>query len=74
MMMKKLILFVIFSVVAVNAVMARTSTTNPVAAPEAVVVCGNARFTVLTSRLIRMEWAVCLLYDSGTSGCIFEMR
>ena len=30
---------------------------NPVAAPEAVVVCGNARFTVLTDRLIRMEWA-----------------
>ena len=30
---------------------------NPVARPEATVVCGNARFTVLTSRLIRMEWA-----------------
>ncbi len=30
---------------------------NPKAAPEAVVVCGNARFTVLTDRLIRMEWA-----------------
>ena len=30
---------------------------NPVAAPEAIVVCGNARFTVLTDRLIRMEWA-----------------
>ena len=30
---------------------------NTVARPEATVVCGNARFTVLTSRLIRMEWA-----------------
>ena len=30
---------------------------NPVAAPEATVVMGNARFTVLTDRLIRMEWA-----------------
>ena len=30
---------------------------NPVANPKATVVCGNARFTVLTSRLIRMEWA-----------------
>ena len=30
---------------------------NPIARPEATVVCGNARFTVLTSRLIRMEWA-----------------
>ena len=38
---------------------------NPVACPEAVVVCGNARFTVLTDRLIRMEWA-----DDG----VFEDR
>ena len=30
---------------------------NPVADPKAVVVLGNARFTVLTSQLIRMEWA-----------------
>lgn len=30
---------------------------NPVANPDAVVVSGNARFTVLTSRLVRMEWA-----------------
>jgi len=31
--------------------------TNPVADPAAVVVSGNARFTVLTPQLIRMEWA-----------------
>ncbi|MBO4756262.1 MAG: DUF4968 domain-containing protein, partial [Bacteroidales bacterium] len=30
---------------------------NPVANPEAVVVEGHARFTVLTDRLIRLEWA-----------------
>ena len=30
---------------------------NPVADPDAVVQMGNARFTVLTSRLIRMEWS-----------------
>ncbi|MGD0841683.1 MAG: TIM-barrel domain-containing protein [Candidatus Acidiferrales bacterium] len=30
---------------------------DPVADPRAVVRFGNARFTVLTSRLIRMEWA-----------------
>ncbi len=30
---------------------------NPVADPKAVVQQGNARFTVLTDRLIRMEWA-----------------
>ncbi len=30
---------------------------NPVADEKAQVICGNARFTVLTDRLIRMEWA-----------------
>ncbi len=30
---------------------------NPKARPEAEVVSGNARFTVLTDRLIRMEWS-----------------
>ena len=30
---------------------------NPVAKKQAQVVCGNARFTVLTDRLIRMEWS-----------------
>ena len=30
---------------------------NPVARPEAQVVVGNARFTVLTDRLVRMEWS-----------------
>ncbi|MDR3723179.1 MAG: glycoside hydrolase family 31 protein [Terracidiphilus sp.] len=31
--------------------------TNPVAAPQAAVVFGNVRFTVLTPQLIRMEWS-----------------
>ncbi len=29
---------------------------NPIANPKAVVTSGNARFTVLTDRLVRMEW------------------
>ena len=32
-------------------------TNNPVADPKAIVIAGQARFTVLTSQLIRMEWA-----------------
>ena len=36
---------------------ANTDTPNPLADPQAIVVCGNARFTVLTSRMIRMEWS-----------------
>jgi len=30
---------------------------NPVANPDSVIVCGHARFTLLTARLIRMEWS-----------------
>ncbi|MGN1210627.1 MAG: TIM-barrel domain-containing protein [Candidatus Cryptobacteroides sp.] len=30
---------------------------NPKANPEATVICGNARFTVLTPKLLRMEWS-----------------
>ncbi len=30
---------------------------NPVAHPDAIVISGNARFTVLTSGVVRMEWA-----------------
>ncbi len=30
---------------------------NPVANPKAVVILGHVRFTVLTSKLVRMEWA-----------------
>lgn len=30
---------------------------NPIADPAAVVEYGNARFTVLSDRLIRMEWS-----------------
>lgn len=30
---------------------------NPKAQEQATVVCGNARFTVLTDRLVRMEWS-----------------
>jgi alpha-glucosidase (family GH31 glycosyl hydrolase) len=32
------------------------TTDNPVAAPGQTVTCGNARFTVLTPQLVRMEW------------------
>ncbi|MBO5874903.1 MAG: DUF4968 domain-containing protein, partial [Alistipes sp.] len=35
----------------------KAATDNPKADEKAVVVAGNARFTVLTSQLIRMEWA-----------------
>ena len=40
---------------------------NPKAAPEATVVCGNARFTVLTDRLIRMEWSEDGIFEDRAS-------
>ncbi len=46
-----------FSVLALLLCCAGAFAQNPVASPEAQVVEGNARFTVLTDRLIRMEWA-----------------
>ena len=33
------------------------SNDNPKANEKAVIIAGNARFTVLTSQMIRMEWA-----------------
>ena len=40
---------------------------NPVASPEAVVRFENARFTVLTDRLIRMEWAEDGVFEDRSS-------
>jgi len=40
---------------------------NPTAKPEACVVCGNARFTVLTDKLIRMEWSKDSLFEDRAS-------
>ena len=42
---------------AVTKAAADENATNPVADPKAIVTLGNARFTVLTPQLIRMEWA-----------------
>jgi len=44
---------------------------HPVASPKAIVEAGNARFTVLTPRLIRMEWAEDGVFeDRATLGVI----
>jgi alpha-glucosidase len=40
---------------------------NPVADPRAVVKFGNARFTVLTPRMIRMEWAADRKFEDHAS-------
>ncbi|HLY27014.1 MAG TPA: TIM-barrel domain-containing protein [Aggregatilineales bacterium] len=37
---------------------------NPDAQPGSVVTCGSARFTLLTSRLVRMEWAPAKAFEN----------
>src|SRR5215475_7136505 len=38
----------------------------PVATAGSTVICGNARFTMLTSRLVRMEWSAGAFEDRAT--------
>ena len=54
--MKKILLFLVLLAGHATGLSAWAQN-NPQAQPGAIVVDGNARFTVLTDRLIRMEWA-----------------
>ena len=47
---------------------------NPVADPAAVVVEGNARFTLLTDRLVRMEWSEDGVFEDRASLAIVNRR
>ena len=47
---------------------------DPVANPEATVVFGNARFTVLTDRLIRLEWAQDGVFEDRASLAVVNRR
>jgi alpha-glucosidase len=47
---------------------------NPVADPKAVVVLGNARFTVLTPQLIRMEWSADGKFEDHASFVFINRR
>ena len=53
----KLLSLLLATLLGTAAATAAPETPNPQANPGAVVLSGNARFTVLTDRLIRMEWA-----------------
>ena len=47
---------------------------TPKADPEATVICGKARFTVLTDRLIRMEWSENGLFEDRASLAIVNRK
>lgn len=49
-------------------------TYNPKADPAAEVVCGNARFTVLTPKLIRMEWSADGTFEDRATLAIVNRR
>ena len=50
------------------------ATDNPIADPKAVIVSGNARFTVLTPELIRMEWAADGKFEDHASFVFINRR
>ena len=52
----------------------REAADNPVADPKAVVSLGNARFTVLTPELIRMEWAADGKFEDHASFVFLNRR
>ena len=54
--------------------LARQDADNPVADPKAVVTVGNARFTVLTPELIRMEWAADGKFEDHASFVFLNRR
>lgn len=47
---------------------------NPVADPKAIVTIGNARFTVLTPQLIRMEWSADKKFEDHASFVFINRR
>ena len=69
--MKRLLLSLMFLALCAGAF---ATEGDPKADPAATVVCGNARFTVLTDRLIRMEWAADGIFEDRASLAIINRR
>ncbi len=59
---------------ALHAAGAETTVTDPVADPRAEIRVGHARFTVLTSRMIRMEWAADGKFEDHASFVFLNRR
>ncbi len=62
-----LVLAVAVAIVCVAAPVARAQAMAPMADPHAVVVSGQVRFTVLTPRMIRMEWSEAKAFEDRAS-------
>lgn len=67
-------LLALTTLVAGSALPAECQAENPIADPKAVVVSGQARFTVLTPQLIRMEWAAGSQFEDHASLVFLNRR
>jgi len=63
-----------FAVLLFAAAGLRAQTNNPAADPRAVVISGQARFTVLTPQLIRMEWSADSHFEDHASLVFINRR
>ena len=72
--MKRLFSSLIVLVAALNLAQAQTETLNPVADPQAVVSCGQARFTVLTPQMIRIQWSERQQFEDRATFAIVNRR
>lgn len=65
--MKRLLYTIIILAVTFALANSQKQLNNPKANPSAVVITGNARFTILTSELIRMEWSESATFEDRAS-------
>ena len=72
-MKKGLFILFLLMFVAVNRLSA-TDELNPIADPAAVVTSGRARFTVLTDRMIRIQYSVGEKFEDLSSIIIHERK
>jgi hypothetical protein len=70
----RLVLFLLVLTSGMAAAVGFAQTGNAVADPKAVVTSGKARFTVLTSRLIRMEWSAAGQFEDRASLVFLNRR
>lgn len=57
-----------------SAALTTRAAADPVAAPESEVVFGKARFTILTERLVRLEWSDSMNFEDRASLAVINRR
>ncbi len=70
----KTIVFLLLAIPQIHAADLPDSENNPEAAEPATIVHGNARFTVLTPRVVRMEWSPERIFEDRSSLTVVNRR